>query len=135
MKQFIKNKLRESLNKLLKENYSYNSGDCDIYAISLHKLYNYPIYVVRGFYIDELDNEEYYEDCHMVVKKPNNLYLDSRGEFTENELKQDCLFSNKITKIEILAISEKEAKHCFSISGYSEEDLEKTIKFIKSKNS
>lgn len=116
----------------LNENYSYTSGDCDIYAISLHKLTNYPLYVIRGFYKDELGDG--YEDCHMVVKSPNGKYLDVNGENTIKQLKNKCLFSNAIYKIKIVPISEEEAKYCFSMSGPSSEDIDKTIEYIKSKN-
>ena len=106
---------------------NYSTGDCDIYAIALHRLYKYPIYVVNGYYI--FDDEYCNEPCHLVVKLPNGNFLDSRGETTEEELKEDSLFSNEIKYIKIEEISEDEAMFIFT-SDDQEELIQKTMEEI-----
>ena len=119
--------------------HKFNCGDCDIYAIALHRVYGYPLYVVNGYYKeDDWDEEagytEYWnEPAHIVVKLPNGNYMDSDGEVTEEQLKEDCAFGNKIEYIKIEPITEKDAMHVYSGED-QEEDIERVIKFIKSKS-
>lgn len=115
--------------------HSFNTGDCDIYAVSLHRLYGYPLYVVRGWYEDDLgeDNDFNYEDCHIVVKMPNGLYLDSEGEQGEQELRQNARFMNDVHKITIVPISEEEALNTFSCQD-QESEIKQVMNYIKKKD-
>lgn len=33
----------------------YRCGFCDVFAIALHRMFKYPLYVVRGYYWDNID--------------------------------------------------------------------------------
>ena len=48
LKQFIKTTIREFLYENIE--YDFNFGDCDLYAVALHRIYGYPLYVVRNYY-------------------------------------------------------------------------------------
>lgn len=119
--------------------HNFNCGDCDVYAIALHKIYGYPLYVVNGYFKEDDWNEEegytgyWNEPAHIVVKLPNGNYMDSDGEITEQQLKADCAFSNKVEYIKIEEITEEEAMHVYSGED-QEEDIERVVKFIKSKS-
>lgn len=118
--------------------HNFNCGDCDIYAIALHRVYGYPLYIVNGYHKEEdWDEEAGYteydsEPAHIVVKLPNGNYMDSDGEVTEEELKRDCAFGNKIEYIKIEPITEQEAMYVYSGED-QEEDIERITKYIKSK--
>ncbi len=143
----IRKVVRETLNGVVFESdskfsddydfskHSFTSGDCDIYAVSLHRLYGYPLYVVRGWYEDDLgeDNDFNYEDCHIVVKMPNGLYLDSEGEQGEQELRQNARFMNDVHKITIVPISEEEALNTFSCQD-QEADVQNVMNYIKKRS-
>jgi len=111
-------------------------GDCDIYAIALHRLYNYPIYVINGYYKEPDSNEEmgwigyWDEHAHVIVKLPNGNYLDSNGESSGEDLKNKCLFANEIEYIKIEPISEEEAKYIYTGED-KESDIKEVMKMIK----
>lgn len=119
--------------------HNFNCGDCDVYAIALHRIYGYPLYVVNGYFKEDDWNEEegytsyFNEPAHIVVKLPNGNYMDSDGEITEQQLKDDCGFGNKIEYIKIEEITEEEAMHVYSGED-QEEDIQRIIKFIKNKS-
>jgi hypothetical protein len=118
--------------------HNFNCGDCDVYAIALHRVYGYPLYIVNGYHKEEdWDEEEGYteydsEPAHIVVKLPNGNYMDSDGEVTEEQLKADCAFGNKIEYIKIEPITEQEAMYVYSGED-QEEDIERVVKYIKIK--
>jgi len=122
----------------------FNFGECDLYAVALHRLYGYPLYTVRNYYsngeyeIGDEDYEEYgidAEDSHIVVKLPNGNFLDHDGEMTENELIDLCNFSNDIGEIKVLPVDENEALSIFGGCDYkmSEkiDDINSIINYIK----
>lgn len=121
-------------------NFCFRSGDCDIYAIALHRLYGYPIYAINGYYKEPDWNEEmgwtgyYDETAHLVVKLPNGNYLDCDGESTEEELKSQCAFGNKIEYIKFEEISENEAMDLFSYDPNKEEDIKNVMAYIQDNN-
>ncbi len=118
--------------------HNFNCGDCDVYAIALHRVYGYPLYIVNGYHKEEdWDEEEGYteydsEPAHIVVKLPNGNYMDSDGEVTEEQLKADCVFGNKIEYIKIEPITEQEAMYVYSGED-QEEDIERIVKHIRNK--
>ena len=118
--------------------HNFNCGDCDVYAIALHRVYGYPLYIVNGYHKEEdWDEQEGYteydsEPAHIVVKLPNGNYMDSDGEVTEEQLKADCAFGNKIEYIKIEPITEQEAMYVYSGED-QEEDIERVVKYIKNK--
>jgi hypothetical protein len=125
--------------------FCFRSGDCDIYAIALHRLYGYPIYVINGYYresdsgcdLDKCPGCEWClmnESSHLVVKLPNGNYLDSDGESTEEELKSQCAFGNKIEYIKFEEISENEAMELFSYDTNKEEDIKSVMAYIQDNN-
>lgn len=126
--------------KLFESDFNFNFGDCEIYAIALHRLYGHPLYVVNGYYKEPDWDEEMGwiayldEPCHVVVKLPNGKYLDAQGETTENDLKKACLFSNEVEYIKIEPISEEEAKYLYT--GEDKEDyIQEVTNMIKSNES
>ena len=128
LKKIINSEIRGSVNE---NHYSFTSGDCDIYAVSLHRLYGYPLYVIRGYYPDEdFDNEEYYEDAHVMIKLPNGKFFDSQGEQTKEELLQLAMFSNNVKRIEIIPVDEQEALEAFSCQD-QEADIKNVMNQIK----
>jgi len=117
--------------------HNFNCGDCDIYAIALHRIYGYPLYVVNGYFKEDDWDEEGFteydrEPAHIVVKLPNGNYMDSNGEVTEDELKEDCAFGNNIEYIKIEEITEQEAMHTYSGED-QEEDIQRVMKHITNK--
>jgi len=143
MKNFIKKSVRYYLN----ENYgnfdndydfskhNFNLGDCDIYAVALHRLHGYPLYVIRGYFLEEEwggEREWDYEDSHIIVKLPNGNYMDSDGEQTEETLKSNAGFMNKVERIEFIPIDEEGALSTFSCQD-QEEDVSKVINYLKNK--
>ena len=140
MKKFIKKLLRESYGKYTDDydfdKHNFNFGDCDIYAVSLHRLYGYPLYVVRGWFLEPEwggKREWDYEDCHIMVKLPNGKYMDSNGESTGKEMKQSCLFDNEVKRVTIVEIDEETALSTFSCED-QEDDIQRVMGYIKSKN-
>lgn len=126
--------------KLFESDFNFNFGDCEIYAIALHRLYGHPLYVVNGYYKEPDWNEEMGwtayldEPCHVVVKLPNGKYLDAQGEITEDDLKKDCLFSNEVEYIKIEPIGEEEAKYLYTVED-KEDEIKEVINMIKSNES
>jgi hypothetical protein len=115
------------------DNYNFNLGDCDIYAISLHRLYGYPLYAIRGRFLEPEwggEREWDYEYCHVMAKLPNGNYLDSTGEQTEKEMLSLAAFSEDIKKVEIVEISEEEAINMFSCQD-QEKDIEIVMNYLK----
>ncbi len=111
-------------------------GDCDVYAVSLHRLYNYPLYVIRGYFLEEDwggKREWDYEDCHIMVKLPNGNYMDSDGEQTAKQLKQRATFANDVKKIKFVPIDEQTALNTFSCSN-QESSIKKIMGYIKKRN-
>lgn len=142
MKRIISKTVRECLNETYNNGfsddynpneYNFNSGDCDIYAISLHRVYGYPLCAIRGKYIEsEWDGEiEWdYEYCHIMVKAPNGNYIDSNGEQTKKQILSRAAFLEDVKKVEIVEITEEEALNMFSCEN-QEDDIEKVMKHIK----
>jgi predicted RNA-binding Zn-ribbon protein involved in translation (DUF1610 family) len=108
----------------------YGQGNCDVYAIALHRLFKYPLCVVRGFYKDDWDDEIAYEDSHMFVKIDKNNGMDIRGKRPISEIILDCAFVNKIEKIKTPIISEEEARNIFTMDGVTEEQINIATKEI-----
>jgi hypothetical protein len=121
--QTKKQKFKTEINK-------FRTGDCDAFAIALFRLTEKkaPIYVVRGYFTE--DGEEFYEDCHMVVKWGKDQYVDVDGEHTVQELKDRCYFNNPIERIELVKVSEEEARTIFSMEGVSEAQIERATQFF-----
>jgi len=118
---------------IINEQYNFNMGDCDVYAVALHRIYGYPIYALYGFYYDETD-ELNYEIYHIMVKTPDGKYKDSNGEFSLDELKPLVgLGHENILRIRMVSVSEDEALSIFSMSD-QEEDILRVIDMIKSGN-
>lgn len=138
---FIRSVLKENLESKFSDDFdflkhNFNLGDCDIYATSLHRLYGYPLYIVRGWFLEPEwggKREWDYEDSHVVVKLPNGHYMDSHGETTEDELRQNCAYANDIAKITFEPISEEDALSTFSCQN-QEADIKKIMNYIKDKN-
>jgi hypothetical protein len=99
-------------------------GGCDIFAIAAHRVLGYPIHAVRGYYIDKHDEEEYYEDCHLVVKVSDDLYFDIDGMKTGDEIKDNCYFEHQVTRVEFVKVSEEEAKYILGCEPPSEDDID-----------
>ena len=136
MKEYIKKLLREDLSKFTDDydfnKHNFNVGDCDIYAVSLHRLYGYPLYVIRGYFLEPEwggKREWDYEDCHIMVKLPNGKFMDSDGEQTKNEMISRAAFMNDVEKIKIVQIDEKTALNTFSCQD-QEEDILRVMKHI-----
>ena len=129
--------LMEQWRKYLEESSSacsiYKRGLCDAYALALHKVFGYGMAVVRGWYPDDLgdEDEEAYEDCHLVGVKDDCTFVDVDGDKSEEDLKKDCFFHNPVTRITIEPVSEEEARHLFTIEGVTDEQIQDAIKFIK----
>jgi len=135
----VKSVLVESDGKYTDEcdftNHNFNLGDCDIYAIALHRLHGYPLCAIRGKYLESEwggTREWDYEYCHIMVKLPNGNYLDSQGEQTREEMVSLAAFGEDVKKIEIVDISESEAEDMFSCTNQNK-DIARVIKFIKNK--
>jgi hypothetical protein len=110
------------------QDFNFNSGDCDIYAVSLHRLYGYPLYVIRGYYVE--DGEQYYEDVHIMTKLPNGKYCDSTGEHTKEEILPRAMFLNNISKVKIIPIDEDQALNTFSCQN-QELMIQRVMAYIK----
>lgn len=140
MKDFIRYNLRFNITESYSDDYdfskqNFNFGECDIYAVSLHRLYGYPLYVIRGYFLEEEwggEREWDYEDCHIMVKLPNGNFMDSSGEATGDEMKEACMFGNKVEKIEILPIDEQTALSTFSCQD-QEDTIKQVMKYISKK--
>lgn len=114
--------------------HQFHLGDCDIYAVSLHRLYGYPLYIIKGWFLEPEwggKREFDYESAHIVVKLPNGNYMDSDGEVTEGQLRQSVAFSNDIEKITFEPIDEETALSAFSCQD-QEPDIKKVMNYIKS---
>lgn len=132
------------------EQFNFNFGDCNLYAIAMHRMYNYPIYRVRGYFkeddweeVSDSDMEYVYDfvDCHFVVMDNNELYLDSDGEHTGIELEKSCRLSY-FEYIKIESCSEKDAKLAYIgfdeydniDSNYLEDEINQVIDIINKKS-
>lgn len=101
----------------------YMMGGCDIFAIASHRMLGYPIYAIRGFYIED-DGDEYYDTCHLVVKVADDLYYDIQGFKTEESIVENCYFSHDITRTEFVKLSEEEAMIEIGCESPSEDDID-----------
>lgn len=147
--------MREQINKIKNfgeflneddkwKNTNFNHGDCDLYAVALHRLYNLPLYSVRNYYSNgdyEPNDEEYdlygvdTEDAHIVVKLPNGNYLDGDGEMSEEQLIKLSVFSNDIGEIKLVPIDENEALSIFGGCDFEmsdkTDDINSIVRYIK----
>jgi hypothetical protein len=123
-------KIDEILNESKDPRSIFRTGLCDAMAIALHEITKLPLGVWRGTYIDDYDEEEAYEDCHMcvVVSFPQHKYLDVDGIHTDMP---NCYFSNQITEVNLVPISRQEAIHTFTMEGVTVDDIEDAKSFIK----
>ena len=108
----------------------YKTGFCDAYAIAMHRIFGYKIFVVRGFY--KLYGEWEIEDSHMVVKDKNK-FIDVDGAKSSKELIYQCMFTCKVEKVKLVEVSEEEAKFIFTCEGVSDEQISEAIDFIKNR--
>ena len=115
----------------------YDQGDCNFYAIALHKLTGYPIYSVRGYYKEDdwdevIENGDipnyYHEDGHVVVLSKNGLYIDADGEYTEEELIKQTHFGSYIERVDLVKLTEKEAYNLYYGSD-EQEDIKDEDKY------
>ncbi len=102
----------------------YKMGMCDAMAIALHQKYGYPLGVWRGFFPDEYgeDGEEAYEDAHMCVILPDGKWVDVDG--VHQGTPPNLIFNENIHRIELVKISEDEARYIFSMDGVTDEQIE-----------
>jgi len=114
--------------KKIKANYS--SGMCDVMAIAIARKYNKPLGVVRGFFFDETEQDEYYIDCHMVVIMEDNKVADSQGVRDLEEVLSLCVWDAKPNRIELIPVSEEEAMHCMTADGVTEEEINETMEDV-----
>jgi hypothetical protein len=119
-------KLMKYLRTYEEMNFDFNYGNCNVYAIALHRLYDYPLYVVNLYFKEdeweeqvELGDPYFYdhETAHVCVKLPNGKYLDSDGEFEEDKLIELCM-TDYTEYVKIEAITEFVASTCYL--GYCE---------------
>ena len=133
--------ISESQLKNLIENqhpdFNFNMGDCDIYAVALHRLYGHPLYAIYGYFLEpewggkrELDSEVY----HIMVKLPNGKFKDSDGEYTLSELIPllGIGMGEEIEKVKAVKISEKRALSIFYKED-REERVQKVMNWISNK--
>jgi hypothetical protein len=108
----------------------YKSGMCDAFAVALHRKFNWPLAVIRGYY--EWDDEEYFEDAHAVAIPSRGQVADCVGIRPQSEAIDSCFFSNPITRKELVLVSEKEMMGLFTMEGVSEADIVQALKHIES---
>ena len=132
--------LSESQLKNLLENqhpdFNFNMGDCDIYAVALHRLYEYPLYAIYGYFLEEPwggKRELISEVYHIMVKLPNGKFKDSEGEYTLKELTPLLGLGEEIKKVKAVHIDETEALSTFSMED-QEERVQKVINWIRNKS-
>ena len=126
------------LNNLMEsqhEDFNFNMGDCDIYAVALHRLYGHPLYAIHGYYLEEPwggKQELISEVYHIMVKLPNGKFKDSDGEYTLKELIPLLGLGEEIKKVKAVKISEEEALSTFSMED-QEDRVQKVMDWINSK--
>lgn len=110
-------------------------GNCNVYAIAMHRLYKYPIYAINGYFKeddwDDLDEDERIynsEVAHVFNKLPNGLYVDYQGVYTELEMKK-LSNTSYFEFMELVEMSEIEARNCFG--GVDELEIQSTMETIK----
>lgn len=108
----------------------YRTGMCDAMALALHEITKLPLGIWRGIYIDDFDEEEAYEDCHMcvVISFKTQKYLDVDGIHTGVP---NCYFSNNVTEVKLMPLTKEEAVETFTMCGVDSGDIEKAKDFIK----
>jgi hypothetical protein len=102
----------------------YRGGYCDAYALAIHRLHDYPLAVVRGYWYDPEWESEEYEDCHVVAVKEPGVYLDVDGEHSRDDLVRRCLFGGPVERVEIEPVSEEEARFLFTMEGVPDADID-----------
>ena len=103
-------------NNIYGENHNFNLGECGLYAIALNRLYNYPIYTIRGKFLEEDwggEREYDYEYAHFMVKLPNGNFLDSSGEQTKEQMINLSIFTEDVEDIEVVEVREDEVREVF----------------------
>ncbi len=136
----------KSINKFLSENYTedynFNLGECGLYAIALNRLYNYPMFAIRGKFLEEDwggEREYDYEYSHIMVKLPNGNFLDSSGEQTQQQMIDLSVFTEDIKDIEVVEVTEDEIAEIFMGMDYEsgsdewEDEISKVVEYIKNK--
>ncbi len=101
---------------------SYTHGHCGEYALALSKVKDKPIYIVRGYF--EEDDEEFFEDGHAVVKLDDNLYEDVKGKRSAEDIINETMWMEDVTRVELEKVSEKELKFIFNIN---DEDISELV--------
>jgi len=109
---------------------TYRTGNCDIMAFALHNLTGLPFGTWAGQYYDEYTEETEYEYCHLcvVVSFKKQIWIDVDG--THTGLPNNCLFSNKIGKIELLPIPKNDAAELFTSGELDLDAIKKAEQFI-----
>jgi len=97
----ILNYLIESLN-----DFDFDEGDCNIYAVAVHRKYGNPIYAVKGYF--EEDGVKGSVISHVFVKAENGKFKDASGEYNEAQIKAKS-DTGYFVKTEIVPLSGEEA--------------------------
>lgn len=113
----------------------YKIGLCDLFALALHDLTELPLGGWAGIYIDDIDDEEATEFCHVVgvISFENKEWVDVDG-YHKGEPK-NCIFNNPdIIRLELLPLSREEASQVLSMCDIEKEynqEYKKALKLIK----
>lgn len=110
----------------------YTLGQCDEYAIALHRKYGYPLYVVRG-YFEEYD-EDWSSEAHFVVKVGENKYEDVTGIDTAESIIERAIFEIPMDEIKLEPISESEVKAIYNTDEIGIKEALEDIKIIRGEN-
>lgn len=110
--------------------YSYGHGMCDAYAIALHRKFGYPIAIIQGVRTDKWGEKDY-EPVHAIVLKDPNTGIDIVGERPLKEIIERAGFSHPPEEIQVVRISESEAKETFTMEGVTEEQIAEAARYIE----
>lgn len=112
---------------LLSNGFSLTRGNCDVFAMALRELYNFPLYAIRG--VNDSGECEY---CHAFCKVGQDLYLDAEGLHSSLELISKAAFIMDVVDTSVVEVSEIELKDMFSCQDQSH--LIKEVKIYLSNN-
>ncbi len=90
--------------------FDFQRGDCNVYAVALHRKYDLPIFAAVGAFND--DGVKGTVVSHVFVRTPKGLFKDSDGEYTAAQMKAKSM-ADYFTGVKITQMDDAEAVGIF----------------------
>lgn len=109
---------------------SYNTGNCDIMALALHRLTGYQLGIFSGKVPSEDEHDGYYyEDAHAVViiDLEDLEWIDANG--VSSGMPENLYFNGAISEIVLRPVSEGDIRSAFTTEEISDDSIYAAMQF------